>query len=132
VFTADKELVDALLKVLPLISDNATHVCAVIPFSCNDYIAKWIDEVREIVAGQDGAELTEAQTFTTLSASSKMFQFSTALGGLIRHSVTRPGLPLNVVVDFVAALYGTSRYHSEWHSHKHVVHSDYQYQQHIH
>jgi hypothetical protein len=114
VFTADKELVDALLKVLPLISDNATHVCAVIPFSCNDYIAKWINQVREIVAGQDVAELTEAQTFTTLSASSKMFQFSTALGGLIRHSVTRSGLPLNVVVDFVAALYGTSRYRSEW------------------
>ena len=115
-FSADKELVEALLKVLPLVSDNATHVCAVIPFSCNDYVASWIDEVGGIVAGQDGAELTEAQTFTVLAASSKMFAFSTALGGLIRQSVTRSGLPLNVVVDFVAALYGTPHYRLEWDS----------------
>ena len=110
---ADQDLVDVVLRVLPFLADNATHVCVVIPSQYSAYVQNWITEVRANMAERDSlgvagghVEFTNREKKRINLASSKMFAFSTALGGLVRHSVNNSRLLFGAVVDLVQAFQG--------------------------
>ena len=104
---ADARLVDVVLGVLPLFADNATHVCVVIPDEQSDYIGKWIESVRKVMADRkDPVTFSESEKFSIITMSSQMYAFSTVLGALVQSSVLRDIMPFAVVVDLVDALQG--------------------------
>jgi hypothetical protein len=88
-------------------ADNATHVCVVIPDSQSDYVGKWIEDVRKVMASRiDPQTFSDTEKFTIITKSSQLFAFSTALGALVQSSVLHDAIPFCVVVDLIEAFRG--------------------------
>ena len=128
---ADEALVDVVLAILPLLADNATHVCVIIPNNESAYIGDWIQYVREILVNSSveaPSIVTASDKSKIIAKSSHMFAFNTALGALVRYSVLQNGLPISAVVDLVEALHGPSPHlvlcsmvHPHTHIHIHTL-----------